>query len=325
MGLTRKGKITFKMKRVLITGGSGFIGAAIVNRLLELGHDVTVLDDNSRGSLKRLQRVKGDFKFIEGSITDKLAVTSACQSIDSVVHLAYVNGTKNFYERPGDVLDVGIRGMLNLGDAMFENKIPELVLASSSEVYQQPTVIPTPEKVSMVVPDLENPRYSYGLGKIVQEFYSFHAIKHLERLIIFRPHNVYGPNMGSLHVVPQLIEKFKHSRETGEALFIEGDGRQTRSFCFIDDFVDAFELIYMKGQHKNVYNIGTSDEISIRELAQKIAKLTGYTGSIETSKGPKGGTSRRLPDIKKIAQLGFIPKIGLEEGLRFCIGDNNEV
>ena len=72
MGLTRKGKITFKMKRVLITGGSGFIGAAIVNRLLELGHDVTVLDDNSRGSLKRLQRVKGDFKFIEGSITDKL-------------------------------------------------------------------------------------------------------------------------------------------------------------------------------------------------------------------------------------------------------------
>jgi nucleoside-diphosphate-sugar epimerase len=215
--------------------------------------------------------------------------------------------------------------MLNLADAMFENKISELVLASSSEVYQQPDVIPTPEKVSMVVPELENPRYSYGLGKIVQEFYSFHAMKHLERLIIFRPHNIYGPNMGSLHVVPQLIEKCKQSMETAGTLLIEGDGLQTRSFCFINDFVDAFELIYMKGQHKNVYNIGTSDEINIKELAQKIAQLTGHRGSIETSTGPNGGTSRRLPDIKKITQLGFIPKISLEEGLSICLKENNEV
>ncbi len=325
MGFTGEGEITVIMKKVLVTGGSGFIGAAIVKRLLQLGHDVTILDDNSRGSIDRLKEVKDEFKFFEGSITDKEAVKSACKQIDSVVHLAYINGTRNFYERPGDVLDVGIRGILNLSDSMSDYEIPELILASSSEVYQQPSVIPTPENVSMVVPELENPRYSYGLGKIVQEFYSFHAMSFLEKLIIFRPHNIYGPNMGSLHVIPQLIEKCYQAKKTGEALMIEGDGLQTRSFCYIDDFVDAFDLIYTKGLHKNVYNIGTSDEINIGELAQKVARLTGYEGRIKTSIGPSGGALRRLPNIEKIVRLGFVPKTSLEDGLSMCIREKYEV
>ena len=310
------------MKRVLVTGGSGFIGSAIVKNLLNLGCEVTILDDNSRGSLERLKEVNNEFKFVDGSILDKDAVRSACTDVDSVVHLAYINGTKNFYERPAAVLDVGIRGILNLSDVMSEFDIPELILASSSEVYQHPSVIPTPENIPMIVPELENPRYSYGLGKIVQEFYGFHAMKSLKRFIIFRPHNIYGPDMGNLHVVPQLIEKCKIAKESGTSLQIEGDGLQTRSFCFIDDFVAAFEIIFTQGKHKSVYNIGTSEEVSVMDLAKLIANLMDYRGEITTSVGPSGGTNRRLPDIEKISHLGFDQKISLESGLQICIKGN---
>ena len=322
MGLSRESEGYVKMKRVLVTGGSGFIGSAIVNKLLTLGCEVTILDDNSRGSLERLKKIKNEFKFIDGSILDKDALRLACTDVDSVVHLAYINGTKNFYERPGDVLDVGIRGILNLSDVMSEFHIPELILASSSEVYQQPSVIPTPESIPMIVPDLENPRYSYGLGKIVQEFYGYHAMKELKRFVIFRPHNIYGPNMGNLHVVPQLIEKCKMAIDSGSSLEIEGDGTQTRSFCFIDDFVAAFEIIFELGKHRNVYNIGTLEEVSIIDLAKLISKLMGFRGEIKTSSGPIGGTSRRLPDISKIVNLGFDKKVSLESGLQVCIKES---
>jgi UDP-glucose 4-epimerase len=319
LGFTREGESDFKVKKILVTGGSGFIGSAIVKRLLTLGYEVTILDDNSRGSLERLSGLEDNFKFVDGSITDKEAIRFACAGVDSVVHLAYINGTQNFYERPGDVLDVGIRGILNLSDVMSEFEIPELILASSSEVYQQPSVIPTPETVPMVVPDLVNPRYSYGLGKIVQEFYGFHAMKNLKRFVIFRPHNIYGPNMGNLHVVPQLIEKCKQAKISGERLEIEGDGSQTRSFCFIDDFVDAFELVYKQGVHQNVYNIGTSEEVSINELIRMIAKLIEYEGEIHSTVGPMGGTNRRLPNIQKISRLGFVQRFSLESGIRICL------
>jgi len=322
MGFFRQNKGDSRMRKILVTGGSGFIGSAIVKRLLGLEYEITILDDNSRGSLERLKDVKGKFKFVRGSIADKEAVRTACANVDSVIHLAYINGTKNFYERPGEVLDVGIRGILNLSDAMSEFKVPELILASSSEVYQQPSLIPTPENVPMIVPDLDNPRYSYGLGKIVQEFYGYHAMTYLKRFVIFRPHNIYGPNMGNLHVVPQLIEKCKIAKVAGGHLKIEGDGLQTRSFCYIDDFVDAFELILNQGEHKNVYNVGTSEEVSINELAELTSKLMNFRGDIQTSIGPSGGTSRRLPNIEKISRLGFVQKYSLKAGLELCIKEH---
>jgi dTDP-glucose 4,6-dehydratase/UDP-glucose 4-epimerase len=306
-------------QQVLITGGSGFIGAAIVERMLLNDFQVRILDDNSRGSLDRLSKVMSSVEFIEGSIEDYEIVKESCRGIDSVIHLAYINGTRNFYERPGAVLDVALRGILNLADSMKAAGVTKLIVASSSEVYQEPTVYPTPEEVPMVVPDLFNPRYSYGLGKIVHEFYGMHAMPFLESFKIFRPHNIYGPNMGNLHVVPQLIQKVATARKNGSKLVIEGDGSQTRSFCYIDDFVDAFDLVYRFGGHKGVYNIGSPKEISILNLVQTISEIMGYHGQIETSEAPLGGTSRRLPDLTKITALGYSPSVSIEQGIKACL------
>ncbi len=150
-------------KKYLVTGGTGFIGSALVKRLVSEGHFVRVLDNNSRGALGRLAPVKSGIDFVEADIRDATAVAKAAKGIESVIHLAYVNGTEFFYSRPELVLDIALRGMLNVIDACRTNHIGELVLASSSEAYQTPPLIPTPEEVPLVVPDVMNPRYCYQL------------------------------------------------------------------------------------------------------------------------------------------------------------------
>jgi UDP-glucose 4-epimerase len=171
----------------------------------------------------------------------------------------------------------------------------------------------------MVVPSLENPRYSYGLGKIFQEFYSYHAMPFLDELLIFRPHNIYGPDMGNLHVVPQLIEKCTKAKKLGSTFYIQGDGSQTRSFCYIDDFILGFRLILQSENHKMVFNIGNDSEISILEVAQHIAALVDYRGEIGFSAVPQGATSRRLPDISRLRSLGYTPTVSLSQGLAECV------
>jgi nucleoside-diphosphate-sugar epimerase len=190
-----------------VTGGTGFIGSSITRYLVESGHSVRVLDDNSRGQLSKLSGIKQEFEFCEGDIRNESFVQDCLKDIDAVVHLAYVNGTANFYSYPEEVLDIAIRGMQNVVSGLRHSKVSELYLASSSEVYQKPGLFPTPESVPLVVPDPFNPRFSYGLGKIVQEFMALHATPSLNKKVIFRPHNIYGPDMGSLHVVPELFLK----------------------------------------------------------------------------------------------------------------------
>ena len=137
-------------KTYLVTGGTGFIGSALVRRLLRDGHRVRVLDDNSRGSARRLRDVERDIEFVSADVRDPQAVIDAARGVDSILHLAYVNGTEFFYTKPALVLDVGVRGMLNVLDACRRHGIRELVLASSSEVYQTPPGIPTAEDVPLV-------------------------------------------------------------------------------------------------------------------------------------------------------------------------------
>lgn len=305
------------MKTCLVTGGTGFIGSALTRLLLGRGFNVRVLDDNSRGSFRRLTDVMDSLDIREGDIRDPDVVSKSMVGVDAVVHLAYINGTINFYERPREVLDVAIVGMQNVLKAMRINNVHELYLASSSEVYQYPDVFPTPETVPLVVPDPFNPRYSYGLGKIVQEFMSIHADTFLNRLAIFRPHNVYGPDMGFQHVIPELCAKIVAERSNKVEL--KGDGSQSRSFCHISDFVQGFDLLLNAEFERETFNLGTREEVTISHLAGVIASSLGRQIEFSSSIAPTGETNRRIPDISKIECLGYSQSITLQSGVRdYC-------
>lgn len=309
------------MSRILVTGGSGFIGAALVKALVKAGHRVRVLDDNSRGSPRRLADMAADIEFIAGDVRDAAAVGKAAQGVDEVHHLAFVNGTEFFYTRPDLVLDVGVRGIVNVIDACRTNRIGTLVLASSSEVYQTPPKIPTDESAPLSIPDPLNPRYSYGGGKLISELLAINfGRRYFERVLIFRPHNIYGPDMGWEHVIPQLalrLDAAGKAQPKGKLqLELQGSGKETRSFCFIDDLVAGVMVMRAKGEHLGIYHVGTMEEISIGDLARHIAAIYGREADLIAGRPAAGGTARRCPDISKLAQLGYKPRVPLADGLR---------
>ena len=307
-------------RRYLVTGGTGFIGAAMVKRLVAANHAVRVLDNNSRGAPRRLGTTARDVEMIEGDIRDPGCVRSATRGMDAVLHLAYVNGTEFFYSQPELVLDIAVRGMLNVLDACRSEGVEELVLASSSEVYQTPPRIPTSEDAPLIVPDILNPRYSYGGGKIACELMAVnYGRTGFRRVMIFRPHNVYGPDMGWEHVLPQLVLRAADTiaeHATGAVPFpIQGDGSQTRAFIHIDDFSEGLMCVMDKGEHLGIYHIGNPEEVTIRAVAERIVRYLGREARIIEQDAPSGATQRRCPDITRLRKLGFAPRISLEQGL----------
>ena len=307
------------MRRYLVTGGSGFLGSALVRRFVQLGHYVRVLDNNSRGNLRRLSGLENAIEFIEGDIRNPEVVVRAVDGVDSVCHLAFVNGTEFFYTKPELVLDVGVKGMLNVVDACIKCGVPELILASSSEVYHRAPVIPTDETVPLSIPDPRNPRYSYAAGKLISEVIALnYGRDHFERVVIFRPHNVYGPDMGWEHVIPQFVLRMKAAcREPGNPVRfpIQGTGKETRAFIFIEDFTDGLILAIQKGEHSEIYHIGTMDEVPIELLAQEVGVYFGRSVVVISGEPAAGSTDRRCPDIHKLAALGFSPRHSLKQGL----------
>lgn len=304
-------------KTYLVTGGSGFIGSALCRRLVNTGNKVIIVDNNQRGSLKKLEDIFKKIIFIQSDIRDQTKIIECSKNVDCIIHAAYVNGTEFFYERPEEIIDIAIKGMLSVIESCKANNIKELVLISSSEVYQTPTIIPTPENVPLIIPDITNPRFSYGGGKIASELMLMSYCKqNFKKAIIVRPHNVYGIDMGFEHVIPQLIKKILLIKEKKEKILkIQGDGSETRAFTHIEDFVDGFEIALRKGNHLDVFHIGSPEEIKIIDLTKKILNLMEVNVKIENSELKKGSTLRRCPDISKIRHLGFEPKIKIYEGL----------
>jgi len=295
-------------KHILVTGGTGFLGSALVRRLVEAGNSVRVFDNSFRGHTGRLEPVLNDVELVSGDVRDAEAVAAAANGVDAIHHLAFINGTEYFYSDPTLVLEVGVKGILNVIDACKRCGIGELIVASSSEVYQSPPRIPTDEAVPLVVPDPYNPRYSYGGGKIISELIAInYGREFLDRLLIFRPHNVYGPDMGWEHVIPQFVTRMVRALEIKRHVDfqIQGTGRETRAFIHIEDFSDALMLVIGNGEHMNTYHIGSEEEVTIGALAQRIGSCLGTEVNVLPGALAEGSTSRRCPDTGKIQALGY--------------------
>lgn len=313
-----------KLGKTLITGGTGFVGSYLTKRLVDEGASVRVFDNNTRGNTYRLRSYLEKVEYLEGDVTNFEQVYAACKGVDTIFHLAFINGTGNFYKIPEKVLEVGVKGALNTLDVAMTRGVSNYLVTSSSEVYQEPTHVPTTEKERIVIPDVKNPRFSYSGGKIMTELLALHyTAKSNLKTIICRPHNFYGPDMGQGHVMPQFIlcmKELSNNFTIKEFDFpIQGTGEETRSFCYIDDAINGILLCVSKGKNKEIYNIGTKNEIKIAELANQISDELGLKIRIKKGKRPAGGTARRCPDISRIQALGYEPRVSLKEGLKKTI------
>jgi len=314
-----------KKKKVLVTGGTGFIGSNLVRGLLKKGYMVRVFDNNYRGKLNNINDLTEKLEFVEGDIRNFDDVLKAVEDCQIIYHLAFINGTENFYNHPDLVLEVGVKGHLNIVDAIAQTReVETFIYASSSEIYQVPDHIPTTEKIRGIVPDVHNPRYSYGGSKLMGELLTLHYLKapNVKR-IIFRPHNIYGPAMGFEHVIPQIVKKIMDAsdglRQQSVSIYIQGSGKETRAFCYVKDAIKGIILSAEQGLDGEVYNVGKEEEIKIIDLVRKIGMAMGVQLKINHSDLLMGSTPRRCPDVSKLKALGYQPYISLTEGIQSTV------
>lgn len=306
--------------KIAITGAGGFIGRALSHRLAVEGHEVLALDNDFRGALASIAEHAGISRR-SCDVLDLENLRRALAGADAVYHLAAINGTGNFYRIPGEVLEVGIIGTHNALKATLANGIERFYLASSSEVYETPPTIPTPESVPCTVSDVFNPRHSYGGSKIAGELMTVNYLRGTDtRFAIFRPHNVYGPQMGFEHVIPQLVWSIMDAigRNPGArrvTIPLQGSGRETRAFIYIDDGVRAIETGTLHNPDGGVIHIGNELETPIGELAVGIGKVLDVEVEVEPGPIAAGSPSRRCPDTSRLRGLGFQPRVSLADGL----------
>ncbi len=309
----------------LVTGGAGFIGSHLCEVLLEEGEEVVCLDNFWRGREENITHLLGNknFKLVRGDIRDKSLVSETIKNCDTVYHLAAINGTKYFYEKPLLVMDVNINGTKNILECSMNSDVERVIFASSSEIYGDAIKIPTPEDTLC---RLDNPvatlRHSYSGSKFIGEIFclSYYDKQGLP-ITILRYFNTYGPRLiGTPY--GQVVSIFINRVLSGEPPIIYGDGEQTRSFTYISDAVDATIAIARNPRAVGeVFNIGMEREITINELSTLVLKLCGREDLKPIYEEPLvGDCRRRCPDITKIREtIGWKPRIGLEDGLRRTI------
>ena len=305
------------MSKIIITGAGGFIGKSIAEKLAKNPkNQILAIDNNFRGSLKKIKFSK-NIKKIKKDITSRNGIKKFFRNVDFCYHLAAINGTKNFYEHPKKVLDVGIKGTLNILDLVLKYKVKNFIFFSSSEAYQTPKKIPTKENEELKIPDVFNPRLSYGGSKILGELLTINYLKNSKtNFFIFRPHNVYGPDMGNDHVIPELIKKINYQKKNRKIkIKIFGNGNETRAFIYISDAVNAMIEVVKKAKKNQIYNIGSNDEVKIKKLILTIGQILNKKIKIIKGSLHRGSVSRRCPDVRKLRIIGHKNSINLKKGL----------
>lgn len=309
-------------KRTLVTGGAGFIGHRLVAKLLQLGANVTVVDDLSKGTLSNLEGVLDRVEFKNENLLQAAVAKQLLKDVEICFHLAAkIGGIGYFHKAPALSLRDNSTMSFNLWDAAIGTDT-KMVCLSSSMVFERTNLFPTPETALGRSPP---PMSGYGFSKLVAEYVArtYHeqfGVKYL----IARPFNAYGPGempgdyIGYAHVIPDLIKKTLSGQYPLEIL---GSGDQARSYTYVDDVADAIVHVTERCENDD-FNIGTGIETSVLDLAKSIWLLCGRKEPFAVKKLPglEYDVQRRIPDVSKILDLGWTPKVDLPEGLRRTIG-----
>lgn len=310
---------------VLITGGAGFIGYHLARYHAALGSFVTILDNFQKTDGQsdiEFDCLKGrpNVSAVTVDLTLPFSHIARPKHIDVVYHLAAINGTRLFYEKPYEVARSNLLVTLNLLDWLKDANVGRLVYASTPEVYAGGQTIgtldvPTNEEVPVVFPQPTDARFSYGTSKFMGEFLCFHFGR-VEKLpvSVVRYHNIYGPRMGVKHVIPEFILRWR-ARENPFRIY---GGDETRAFCYVDDAVEATRLVGTSAAcDDQIIHVGNpQEEIAIRHLAMLLMEIAGERLEIEECGRRSGSVSRRCPDTTKLRRLtNFQPRVPLREGL----------
>jgi len=302
-------------KRILVTGGAGFVGSHLIDRLLDQGHEVLCADNLFTGTKRNLDHLHDNprFEFMRHDVTFPLYV-----EVDEIYNLACPASPIHYQHDPVATTKTSVHGAINvlglakrLGAKVFQ--------ASTSEVYGDPSVHPQPEEYWGNVNPIGT-RSCYDEGKRCAEtlFFDYHR-QHQLQIKVARIFNTYGPRMH--HADGRVVSNFIVQALRGEPITIFGEGSQTRSFCYVDDLVGGFIRFMATGPEiTGPINLGNPGEFTIRELAEKVIEMTGAKSKLEFLDLPSDDPKQRQPDISKAREiLAWEPTVQLEEGLRKTI------
>jgi len=307
--------------RVLVTGGAGYIGSHLVDRLVALDHEVTVLDDLSTGNPANLAQNSKRIRFVENSILNDRLVDKLVRRAETVFHLAAGVGVGNIVKDPLGALRTNTRGAENVIEACVKHD-RRLLLASTSEIYGKTSKMPMSEDDDRLLGSTTIPRWGYSTAKAIDEHLALAYTQHGLRMSVVRYFNSFGPRLdprGYGSVVANLLRQAL----ANEPLTVHGDGSQTRCFTYVDDTVEGTLKAGLDSRAEGkIFNVGNDRETTINDLAALIIEMTGSHSTITRvsyeERYGKGfeDTKRRVPDVRRAEEvLGFRAAVALRDGL----------
>ncbi len=312
------------MRRVLVTGGAGFIGSHLMDFLLERGDYVLCLDDCSTGTLGNIapHRKNRRFEFVSGSILQGRIVAKCVRNADLIFHFAAAVGVRHIVENPLRSIRVNVEGAANVLEKAFRYK-KKIILASSSEVYGKSTNLPYREEDDRLLGPTTINRWSYAAGKAIDEHLALNYGRQGLAVVILRFFNTYGPRINE-EAYGTVIAQFIRQAFLGEPLTVHGDGKQVRCFSYITDIVAGIiKASEIKAAEGEIFNLGNPNPSTIMELAESVKRVTASLSPIQQVPyrdyygQSYEDTPVRIPDISKAKQiLNFEPFVSLAEGLR---------
>ncbi len=308
-------------KNVLVTGGAGFAGSHLVETLLKMGANVRVVDNLSRNNANNLAHILDKIEFIQGDLSDFSLCENVCKDCEIVFHLAAkIRGINYNVNHQGEMFFSNAIINLNMFEAARRANVKRFLYVSTVGIYPRNCRIPTPEEDGFLG-DPEPSSFGYGWAKRMGEIQAkCYYDEYNMQIAIIRPWNIYGPrddfNLETAPVIPSLIRKVLEQDE----IEVWGDGSQTRTFTYVDDFVQGAILAVEKCSKPEPLNIGSNEEVSIKELLSLIIEITGRNIKVVFNKDKPSGAPRRCPDISKAKKLiGYEPKVSIREGLKRTI------